>query len=125
MILNRVYHQHSLDIHEFNPESSFNGDEVRRDYFNAMNKHEVDDALIEKNIVHTTDRGSNIIKALDEVQRLDDVCHLLNNLSKKTTRPYAKNYLPVDYELDEDTRRVLLEVDRVIVSCIKIINGVK
>lgn len=93
-----------------------------------MKKHGFDDELIQNNIINNTDRGSNMIKAMElapSLRRLNDPCHLLAILAKRSSTPYKKGYLPEEYEIPREVRDSLALVEKTIKNCKKIINGVK
>lgn len=111
-----------MDFHKFEGPSDHQN--MRNDIVNSMNKFGVDLETIENMVTYTTDKGSALVKSLEIFERIDDILHQMNTLAKRCTSPYAKNFLPTQYEISDKVRNQLTEIHRIVKNCKKLIAAV-
>uniref|UniRef100_A0A914D514 Uncharacterized protein n=1 Tax=Acrobeloides nanus TaxID=290746 RepID=A0A914D514_9BILA len=112
-----------MDFHDYTPELSTSV-EVREDFEKSMKSHNLWPDILKQRLYYNTDRGSNLIRALDGYYRFDDPCHQMNLLSLHLTNPYSDRFLPEEFRISDEDKKVLFEIDMIIENGFKIINGV-
>uniref|UniRef100_A0AC35EZB8 Transposable element Hobo transposase n=1 Tax=Panagrolaimus sp. PS1159 TaxID=55785 RepID=A0AC35EZB8_9BILA len=99
-------------------------DEVRKIFFSILGGHGIDVYLLRRNAIITTDRGSNLIAALNDFNRVDDLCHQLNILSKRIITPYKAAYITDQIQLTDAVKESLTTVDKCLKAMTKIIKAI-
>uniref|UniRef100_A0A914XWD8 Uncharacterized protein n=1 Tax=Panagrolaimus superbus TaxID=310955 RepID=A0A914XWD8_9BILA len=98
---------------------------VLKEFLEIMEKHGLSEETVKHQIVVCTDRGSNMIGAFLEYNRIDDVCHQMSILSKRVPDPYKNNWLPARFRLSQEARTALEGVSKLLKDCTKLIKAIK
>uniref|UniRef100_A0A914XU64 HAT C-terminal dimerisation domain-containing protein n=1 Tax=Panagrolaimus superbus TaxID=310955 RepID=A0A914XU64_9BILA len=113
-----------LELVEYKEDDS-SGASVLESFLATMNNHGIDRETVKKNVIITTDRGSNMINAFkNNFVRLDDNCHQASIGSKRVTEPYKNGFLTDDYNLPQDKRETVAIVSKLLKDTTRIIKSV-
>jgi hypothetical protein len=113
----------SLEFGEYGGPNS-NSDMVLEQFLEVMGHHGITPEMVKRQIVICTDRGSNMLAAFVDFERIDDVCHQLSILSKRIPDPYKNNWLPQDFRLTREVDIALQGVSKLLKDVTKIIKGI-
>jgi ABC-type uncharacterized transport system ATPase subunit len=104
---------------------STDADEVRKNFFSILEHHDINVDICRRNVIITTDRGSNLIAALHDFKRVDDLCHQLNILSKRIISPYKARYIADQFQLSQEVKDSLTKIDKCLKALTKIIKAIQ
>uniref|UniRef100_A0A914XV02 Uncharacterized protein n=1 Tax=Panagrolaimus superbus TaxID=310955 RepID=A0A914XV02_9BILA len=113
----------TLNFNEYDEKTS-DAEHVRKNLLSILEAYGINIDLARKNITFTTDRGSNLLAALSDVIRIDDSCHQLNILSKRTITPYKAQYITNQIQLSDAVKETLKTCDGHLKALIIIIKAI-